>query len=58
MSRVRTKVLRKSKGAKTSEGDTLLVWYEGSLADGTIFDGNYDFKSFTYAPISRTIKDF
>ena len=27
----------------------MLVWYEGSLADGTIFDGNYDFKSFTYA---------
>ena len=47
MTRLRTKVLRKSKGAKTSKGDTLLVWYEGSLADGTVFDGNYDFKSFT-----------
>ena len=49
MSKLSTKVLRKSKGAKTSKGDTLLVWYEGTLADGTIFDRNYDFNSLTSA---------
>lgn len=47
VSKLSTKVLRKSKGAKTSKGDTLLVWYEGSLADGTLFDRNYDFNSLT-----------
>ena len=31
VSKLSTKVLRKSKGAKTRKGDTLLVWYEGSL---------------------------
>jgi len=49
VSKLSTKVLRKSKGAKTSKGDTLLVWYEGTLADGTIFDRNYDFNSLTSA---------
>lgn len=49
VSKLSTKVLRKSKGAKTRKGDTLLVWYEGSLEDGTVFDGNYDFNSFTSA---------
>jgi len=49
VSKLSTKVLRKSKGAKTSKGDTLLVWYEGTLADGTIFDRNYNFNSLTSA---------
>ena len=44
VNKLTTKVLRKSNGAKTSKGDTLLVWYEGSLMDGTVFDGNYNFK--------------
>ena len=44
VNKLTTKVLRKSNGAKTSNGDTLLVWYEGSLMDGTVFDANYNFQ--------------
>ena len=47
MTKLTTKVLRRSKGDKIGKGDTLLVWYEGNLAkSGTRFDGNYDFKTF------------
>jgi len=40
-------VLRRSKGAKISKGDTLLVWYEGTFSEsGERFDANYDFTTF------------
>ena len=47
MSELTTTVLRKSKGAKIRKGDTLLVWYEGELLNGTRFDANYDFTTFS-----------
>ena len=47
MSELTTTVLRKSKGAKISKGDTLAVWYEGQLLNGTQFDANYDFTTFS-----------
>ena len=47
MSELTTTVLRKSKGAKISKGDTLAVWYEGQLLNGTRFDANYDFTTFS-----------
>ena len=47
MSELTTTVLRKSKGAKIRKGDTLLVWYEGELLNGTRFNANYDFTTFS-----------
>tara|TARA_B100000683_G_scaffold2156_1_gene2341 strand:- start:162 stop:1070 length:909 start_codon:yes stop_codon:yes gene_type:complete len=47
VSELTTTVLRKSKGAKIRKGDTLLVWYEGELLNGTRFDANYDFTTFS-----------
>ena len=47
MSDLTTTVLRKSKGTKISKGDTLLVGYEGQLLNGTRFDANYDFTTFS-----------
>ena len=47
MSDLTTTVLRKSKGAKISKGDNLLVWYEGELLNGKRFDANYDFTTFS-----------
>ena len=47
MSDVSTTVLRKSKGANISKGDTLSVWYEGQLLNGTRFDANFDFTTFS-----------
>ena len=48
-----TKVLRSSKGAKVSKGDSLLVNYAGTLLSGEPFDANYNFE--TLAPaISAT----
>ena len=41
-----TEVLRKSKGLKVSNGDVLLVLYQGSLMNGEQFDANFDFSSF------------
>lgn len=46
MTELTTTVLRKSRGAKISEGDALLVWYEGELLNGDRFDANYDFTTF------------
>ena len=47
MSDLTTTVLRKSKGTKIRKGDQLLVWYEGQLLNGTRFDANYDFTTFS-----------
>lgn len=47
VSELTTTVLRTSKGAKIRKGDTLLVWYEGELLNGTRFDANYDFTTFS-----------
>ena len=44
--KLKTKVLRSSKGAKVSKGDSLLVNYAGTLMNGEQFDANYNFKSF------------
>ena len=44
-----TKVLRSSKGAKVSKGDSLLVNYAGTFLDGEPFDANYNFESFAPA---------
>ena len=41
-----TEVLRKSKGLKVSNGDVLLVLYQGSLMNGEQFDANFDFSNF------------
>ena len=47
MTKLKTTVLRTSKGAKISEGDTIYAWYAGKLLkNGKQFDANYDFKSF------------
>lgn len=47
MAQLTANVLRRSKGAKISKGDTLLVWYEGTFSEsGERFDANYDFTTF------------
>lgn len=47
MAKLKTTVLRRSKGIEISKGDNLLVWYEGTLVDsGERFDANYDFTTF------------
>lgn len=47
MTKLKTTVLRTSKGAKISEGDTIFAWYVGKLLkNGKQFDANYDFKTF------------
>jgi len=45
-------VLRSSKGAVVRSGDLLGVFYSGSLVngDGTPFDANYDFNTFSVIP--------
>jgi len=48
VTKLKTTVLRKSKGAKIAEGDTIFAWYVGKLLkNGDQFDANYDFKSFS-----------
>ena len=44
--KLKTTVLRKSKGSKVANGDNLLVYYEGTLMNGDRFDANFDFTSF------------
>ena len=47
VTKLKTKVLRQSKGTTIGKGDTLLVWYEGTfLESGKAFDANYDFTTF------------
>ena len=53
MAQLTANVLRRSKGAKISKGDTLLVWYEGTFAEsGERFDANYDFTTFSVPTIT------
>ena len=47
ITKLSTKVLRKSTGQKVKNGDTLLVWYDGTFTNGDRFDANYDFKTFS-----------
>ena len=44
--KLKTTVLRASTGRKVSEGDNLLVRYDGTLMNGERFDANFDFTSF------------
>ena len=44
--KLKTRVLRSSKGSKVSNGDNLLVYYVGTLMNGDRFDANFDFTSF------------
>ena len=44
--KLKTTVLRSSKGSKVSNGDNLLVYYDGTLMDGDRFDANFDFTNF------------
>ena len=46
ITKLATKLLRKSSGQKVKNGDTLLVWYDGTLSNGDRFDANYDFNTF------------
>jgi Ca2+-binding RTX toxin-like protein len=46
ITKLATKLLRKSSGQKVKNGDTLLVWYDGILTNGDRFDANYDFNTF------------
>ena len=47
MTKLKPTVLRQSKGQTIKQGDTLLVWYEGTfLESGKSFDANYDFTTF------------
>ena len=54
VTKLKTKVLRSSKGAKVSKGDSLLVNYAGTLMDGEPFDANYNFKTFNPAIPANT----
>ena len=47
---VQTRVLRTASGPPLAAGDLVWVWYEGRLLDGTRFDANYDFGSFSAVP--------
>ena len=44
--KLKTTVLRESRGRKVSNGDNLLVRYDGTLTNGERFDANFDFTSF------------
>ena len=44
--KLKTNVLRSSKGSKVSKGDNLLVYYDGTLMNGDRFDANFDFTNF------------
>ena len=55
--KLKTTVLRSSKGAKLSNSLNVLVNYQGSLLDGTEFDASYDFTTFE-AVEGRTPFDF
>ena len=44
--KLKTSLLRASKGRKVSNGDNLLVRYDGTLMNGDRFDANFDFTSF------------
>ena len=47
---LQTQVLRTASGPLVEAGDLVWVWYEGRLLDGTLFDNNYSFESFSAVP--------
>ena len=47
---VQSRVLRKASGPQVNSGDRVWVWYAGELLDGTPFDANFNFTSFSVAP--------
>ena len=53
---LKTKVLRKSKGAKVASGDYITVYYEGRFLDDQAFDANYDFS--VHRPYPQVITAF
>ena len=55
--KLKTTVLRSSKGAKLSKSSFVMVYYQGSLLDGTEFDANYNFTTFEVVE-GRTPYDF
>lgn len=54
---IKVKVLREASGPRLNKGDTVWVWYAGTLTDGSPFDANYNFSSFEPAP-QRTLFNF
>jgi Ca2+-binding RTX toxin-like protein len=47
---VQTRVLRSASGPQIKDGDRVWVWYAGELMDGTPFDANFNFTSFSPEP--------
>ncbi|MFM7393866.1 MAG: FKBP-type peptidyl-prolyl cis-trans isomerase [Cyanobium sp.] len=47
---VQTRVLRASSGPQIKAGDRVWVWYAGERLDGTRFDANFNFTSFSAEP--------
>jgi len=49
-------VITKGDGPLPSEESTVSVFYEGTLIDGTVFDGNYETKDTISFPLNGVIK--
>lgn len=48
-------VLEEGEGAKPTESDTVVVHYEGSLMDGTVFDSSYERDNPASLPLNGVI---
>lgn len=49
-------IITQGEGPKPSETSTVAVFYEGTLIDGTVFDGNYDSGDTITFPLNGVIK--
>ena len=47
---MQTRILRNSTASQVGAGQRLWVWYAGELLDGTPFDANFSFATFTALP--------
>lgn len=52
-----SRVLRPSNGPPVTSGDRVYVWYSGELLNGTIFDANFNFTTFS-RELNRTPFNF